>query len=216
MKKNNILRGLDENQKNELSAVLKLAKQSHFEPKHTRHVTHLALEIYEELHNLHRLDAHERYFLLCAALLHDIGVHTEGPYAHHKTSLNIILKSPILQFSQKDRLIVGSIARYHRRALPSSKHDHFKALNKDEQETVSILSSILRIADGLDYSHRRRIQRVRANFDNKKITFICYVRKFPVKKEIKSANKKSNLMSQVFKREIRFKTQQGEYFIGWS
>lgn len=211
-----MLRGLNDTQKNELNAVLKLAKQSHFEPKHTKHVTHLALEIYEELDNLHRLDAYDRYYLLCAALLHDIGVHTEGAYAHHKTSLNIILNSPILQFSQKDRLIIGSIARYHRRALPSFKHDHFKALKKEEQKIVSILSSILRIADGLDYSHRRRIQRVRANFDSKKITFTCYVRKFPVKKEIQSAEKKSNLMSLVFKREVRFKTQQGEYFVGWS
>lgn len=213
MKNKTLLRGLNDTQKSELKSVLAAAKQCNYEPKHTKQVTHLALELYDGLANLHRLGSHERYYLLCAALLHDIGVHTEGPQAHHKSALNIILKTPILQFNQKDRLIIGSIARYHRRALPSKKHDHFKALNNEEREMVSILAGILRIADGLDYSHRKRIRHIQSTFSDKKIKCLCYVNKFPVKKEILSAKRKSNLLSQIFKREVVFKTTPVEDFM---
>lgn len=213
MKTKSLLRGLTKQEKVELKAVLKAAKRCNYEPKHTRHVTRLALEIFEDLGDLHKLGSHERYYLLCGALLHDIGVHTEGPQAHHKTALFIILNTPILQFNQKDRLIIGSIARYHRRALPSKTHDHFKALGSEEREMVSILAGILRIADGLDYSHKRRIRHVQTTFTPKKIRCQCFVNKFPVKKEIGSAEKKSNLLAQTFNREITFKIKPVEDFM---
>jgi exopolyphosphatase/guanosine-5'-triphosphate,3'-diphosphate pyrophosphatase len=213
MKNKTLLRGLNEKQRSELESVLSVAKKCNYEPKHTKQVTRLALELFDGLGNLHRLGSHERYYLLCAALLHDIGVHTEGPKAHHKTALNIILKTPILQFSQKDRLLVGSIARYHRRALPSKKHDHFKALKSEEREMVSILAGILRVADGLDYSHKRRIRHVQATFSDKKIKLLCFVNKFPVKKEIQSAKRKSDLLSQTFQREVVLKTTPVEDFM---
>jgi exopolyphosphatase/guanosine-5'-triphosphate,3'-diphosphate pyrophosphatase len=208
--------GLNDEEKAELKAVLKVAKQCNYESKHTRHVTQLALEIFDDLEDLHQLDTQARYYLLCAALLHDIGVHTEGPHGHHKTALNIILSTPLLKFNQKDRLIIGSIARYHRRALPSLEHDHFRALNPNEREIVCKLAGILRVADGLDYSHRSRIGHTRTDFNDGKITCQCYIRKEPVKKEIRSANKKSDLLSQTFNRKVKFKILQGEEFIGLS
>ena len=207
MAKQAFIRGLNNEEKTELKAVLKVAKQCNFDSKHTRHVTQIALEIFDDLTDLHQLGPHDRYYLLCAALLHDIGVHTEGPHGHHKTALNIILSTPLLKFSQKDRLIIGSIARYHRRSLPSRKHDHFRALNPDERKTVCKLAGILRVADGLDYSHRSRIDHTHTEFSDKKITCECTLRKEPVKKEILSAMKKSDLMAETFNRKVNFKTR---------
>ena len=208
--------GLNNEEKAELKAVIKVARQCNYEAKHTRRVTQIALEIFDDLADLHQLGPHERYYLLCAALLHDIGVHTEGPHGHHKTALNIILSTPMLKFSQKDRLIIGSIARYHRRALPSRKHDHFRALNPDERKIVCKLAGILRVADGLDYSHRSRIDHTQTRFSDSKIICECTIRKEPVKKEILSAQKKSDLLAKTFNRKVKFKTLQGEEFIGWS
>jgi exopolyphosphatase/pppGpp-phosphohydrolase len=214
MTKNAFLRDLNDEEKLELKSVMKVAKRCNYEAKHTKRVTLFALEIFDDLVDLHNLGAHERYYLLCAALLHDIGVHTEGPHAHHKTALNIILSTPMLKFSQKDRLIIGSIARYHRRALPSTKHDHFRALNPNEKNLVCKLAAILRVADGLDYSHNSRIDHTRTVFNDEKIIIECTVRKDPVKKEIQSAKKKSDLMVETFHRKIRFKILIGEEFVG--
>ena len=215
MNKKSMQRGLNKQEISGLKSVYEVAKQCNYEAKHTKHVTKLALMIYDDLLDLHQLGKQERYYLLCAALLHDIGVHTEGAHAHHKTTLNIILNTPLLKFNQKERLVIGSIARYHRRALPSLKHDHFKALNPEERKIVSILAGILRVADGLDYSHRNRIQLVKSSFSDKNIKFKCYAKKFPVKKETDSAKKKSKLLAQTFNRQIVFKMKKLEEFSDW-
>lgn len=208
--------GFSDQQKSQLQSALSLAKQCTYEAKHTKQVTRLALEIFDQLQPLHHMEPEERFYLLCASLLHDIGVHTEGPKKHHKTALKIILDTPILEFSNSERLIIGSIARYHRRALPSKRHDHFAALSPQQRLTVSKLSAILRVADGLDYSHKSRVKGIQITLSKNKIIFTCLVRKRPIKKEINSAEKKSYLLSMLYNREVEFLTQEGEEFVGWS
>jgi exopolyphosphatase/guanosine-5'-triphosphate,3'-diphosphate pyrophosphatase len=206
----------DTHRKNELKYVKKLAKDCHYEAKHTRQVTRTALKIFDDLQNLHRLGSTERFYLECAGILHDIGVHTQGTKGHHKASLNIILTTPILQFNNIERLIIGSVVRYHRRAMPSISHDHFKALNEDERKKVSILAGILRIADGLDYTHRRHVGHVEASFNDHKIIIDCLVRRKPIKKELKSAITKGTLLTSLFNRELVLRIHEGEEFSGWS
>lgn len=99
----------DSQRKDELKFVKKLGKNCQYEVKHTKQVTRIALKIFDDLQNLHRLGSTERFYLECAGILHDIGVHTQGAKGHHKASLNIILTTPILQFNNKERLIIGSI-----------------------------------------------------------------------------------------------------------
>ncbi len=208
MKTKALNQGLDTDEIAALESAYKLAKQCNYEAKHTNQVTHFSLKIFDDLLELHQLGYEERFYLLCASLLHDIGVHTDGPHAHHKKTLNIVLKTPILLLNQKERLIIGSIARYHRRALPSIKHDHYRALNPQERRNVSILAGILRVADGLDYSHRLRVKDVQVSFSKNKIIFLCTVGNKPVKKEIESAEKKSALLENVFQRKVTFKIKK--------
>lgn len=206
----------DNQRKNEMKFVHQLAKDCQYEAKHTRQVTRIALKIFDDLQNLHRLGSIERFYLEYAGILHDIGVHTQGAKGHHKASLKIILSTPVLQFNNKERLIIGSVVRYHRRAQPSTSHDHYKALNEDERKKVSILAGILRIADGLDYTHKRRVGHVEASFNDQKIIIDCLVRRKPVKKEMKSALAKSTLLTSMFDRELVLRIHEGEEFSGWS
>ncbi len=205
MRYSSLILKLDEQEKKELNFVLKLAKTCNFDNRHTKHVTKLALKIFDDLRELHKLNSREKVLLLYAGILHDIGVHTDGPKAHNKTALKIILESPLLQFDDKDRLIIGSIARYHRGALPDVKHDHFKALSLKERDVVSLLSAILRISDGLDYSHKNRIREVIVTYSKEAIKFTCLVKKAAEYKEICMAEKKGDLLRKTFKRTLKFK-----------
>ena len=205
MKYTRLIKKLDDQEKTDLKFVLKLAKSCNFDARHTKHVTRLALKIFDDLQDLHNLSQKEKHWLLYAGILHDIGVHTEGPVDHHKTALNIIMDNPILQFDNKTRLIIGSIARYHRGALPSERHDHYSSLSPDEKEVVSILSGILRVSDGLDYSHKNRIREIKASFTKKAIHFKCFAKKATVKNEIEAGEKKGDLLHAFFKRDLAFK-----------
>ena len=214
MKYSKLIKNLEDQEKSDFKFVLKLAKSCNFDDRHTKQVTKLALKIFDDLQDLHKLGQKEKFTLLCAGLLHDIGVHTEGPKEHHKTALNIIMDTPILQFDNKTRLMIGSIARYHRRELPSKKHDHFRSLSPEDRDKVSILSGILRVADGLDYSHKSRIRAIRASFTKKEIQFDCLAKKLLVKKEISSSDKKGDLLRRYFKRDQVFKVYSAGEFTG--
>jgi exopolyphosphatase/guanosine-5'-triphosphate,3'-diphosphate pyrophosphatase len=215
MKYSRLIKNLTDQEKKDLKFVLKLAKSCNFENRHTKHVTKLALKLFDDLQELHKLGSRDKFTLLCAGILHDIGVHTEGPKSHHKTALKIIVESPILQFDDKTRLLTGSIPRYHRGSLPDVKHDHFKALSPKEREVVLTLSAILRVSDGLDYSHKNRIRDIRAGYTKEIIKFDCLAKKPNVNKEISAAVKKGDLLRKILKRDIKFKVLTVEEFSGW-
>ena len=195
---------LSDHQKERYTEVLEVAKICQYEKGHTDQVTHLAINIFDQLRSITGLDEKARFYLLCAATLHDIGVHTEGTHGHHKTALRIILSTPLLHFDSQERLIIGSIARYHRKTLPSSHHSYFAALSKPAQNLVVQLSAILRVADGLDYRHQGRVKKVKVTFSDEKITFHCKSKQ-NIDKEITSASHKSDLMQTTFNRRVIFK-----------
>ena len=216
MKYSRLIKKLTDQEKKDLKFVLKLAKSCNFENRHTKHVTTLALKIFDDLQDLHKLGSKEKFSLLCAGILHDIGVHTEGAKDHHKTALKIILKSPIIQLDDKARLIIASIARYHRGVLPDVKHDHYKALTPKERDVVQSLSAFLRISDGLDYSHKNRVRDIRVTTTKDVLRFDCLVKKPNIIKEISAAEKKGDLLRKIYKRDLKFKILTIEEFTGWS
>jgi exopolyphosphatase/guanosine-5'-triphosphate,3'-diphosphate pyrophosphatase len=200
MKRMNFSHDLTPEQQNHLECVLELVKTFDYEEAHTQHVTFLALRLFDELQDLHKLGPDQRFQLLCAGLLHDIGW-AEGWKDHHKTALRTILETPLLQFDSKERLIIGSVARYHRKALPDLKHDHYAALDPPEREVVNILAALLRLADGLDRSHRRLVKDLTAKASHKKVIIRC-ASEVPVNEEAGTAEDKSDLMKIVFKRKV--------------
>lgn len=194
---------LSPEQENALQASLQLAQTLEYEAEHTHQVTRLALRLFDELSDLHHLGEAERFWLQCAGILHDIGW-VEGWKGHHKTSLRIIQTTQLLPLDSKERLIIGSIARYHRKALPSLDHDHFAALEPFEQEKVKILSALLRVADGLDASHQSRVRDIVLHVTKKKIMIQCAIRSLTAIEEETAAAEKSDLIQMVFQRTVAF------------
>ena len=180
--------------------ALELAKACAFDQVHSYQVTRLALRIFDDLLELLQLSSQERFWLQLAGLLHDIGW-IEGWKGHHKTSLNIILTTPLLPFDQRERLLIGSVCRYHRRALPDLSHDHFAALDDPDRRTVARLAAILRVADGLDCTHRSLVIDLTAQFDSSTIQLDCQADS-PALDEERDALKKGGLLESVFYRKL--------------
>ncbi len=101
-----------------LQPAIHLAEYCKYDANHAWQVTKLALQLFDDLFTLHHLSTEKRYLLACAGILHDIGW-INGWKNHHKSTLEIILNTKLLPFDSKMRLLIGSIARYHRGALPS-------------------------------------------------------------------------------------------------
>lgn len=180
--------------------VLELARRSRYEVGHTHQVTRLAIDLFDQLRRLHRLGPAARRWLLYASLLHDIGW-MEGGKGHHKASQRIIESSRDLAFPLRMRKIVASIARYHKGAVPKATHRPYAELSSADRAAVTRLSAILRVADGLDRTHRSVVRRLSAKVLPGRVRVHCVVLA-SAEEERESALRKGDLFIETFHREL--------------
>jgi exopolyphosphatase/guanosine-5'-triphosphate,3'-diphosphate pyrophosphatase len=185
--------------------VLALAKRCNYERQHTHQVEGLALKIFDRLTPLHHLGGAERFLLQCGAVLHDIGW-VEGQKGHHKTSIRIIMEDSNLPFDFRSKCIIGLLARYHRKALPSGRHSYFRDLDAKDQDIVRILAGILRVADGLDRTHRCLVRDINCRIDGRRIILTCRSAKL-LELEFAAAGDKAELFEQVFGKKLVLKRE---------
>ena len=186
-------------------SVLRLAESCDYEEEHAWHVTRLALRLFDELRPMHELEEDARLDMQAGALLHDIGV-IDGRRNHHKSSLDRIVDSELLPFDQTRRLIIGSIARYHRAALPSKRHWHYAALSPADRQRVCALGGIVRLADCLDRGHDGLVHDLAAAADPERIVVLCQVRQ-PLDLDPDRAADKAQLLEQTFARRVVLRFQ---------
>jgi exopolyphosphatase/pppGpp-phosphohydrolase len=173
---------------------------------HARQVTRLAVQLFFATQPLHELDAHALRLLERAAFLHNTGMMIEVR-RHHKHSFRLIKDAALPDFSDEERYEIACIARYHRRALPSMKHEEFAALGRQARKRVSALAALLRIADALDYDHDGRVLELDADpqtCDKERWTFFLWTRPLSeLDAELEHAYDKADLFEKVFHRKER-------------
>ncbi len=125
--------------------------------KHVRKVAKMAGELFVALEPLHKLAPHFGRLLEAASHLHDIG-HYISDTRHHKHSFYIVQNSDMPGFTERERMIIANLCRYHRKAPPSSEHPNWMPLDAEARRAVMLLSPLLRIADNLDRSRGQRVK----------------------------------------------------------
>lgn len=179
--------------------VIGLARRCQAPEAHSRHVADLALSLFDQTKGEHRLGQQERTWLEYAAILHDIG-YLINPRQHHKHAYYLIKHSDLNGLTAEEIDVVANIARYHRRALPSLKHEAFASLTPRLQRTIKILGSLLRIADGLDRTHFSLVHGVKMKF-GKQITIEAHLAG-DAEMELWAAKSRVGLFEQVFRRRV--------------
>lgn len=158
-----------------LAGVRAFAQRCRYERPHSEQVAMLALSIYDQLCEGSSLlpglgaDPRERELLEAAAVLHDIGILVEYK-RHHKHSRVMIQHADLPGLSPREIEVISLVARYHRRSEPTTRHADFAALSAQDRDLVERLAGILRLADGLDRSHKQRVRAVHLRFGAKTLT----------------------------------------------
>ena|SRR2546426_497322 len=172
---------------------------------HARQVARLSDQLFEATLKLHKLDSSALRLLERAAFLHNTGMMVEIR-SHHKHSFRLIKETPLPDFTAEERHEIACIARYHRRALPSTSHQEFAVLGRKARKRVSILSALVRIADALDYNHDRRVLSLAADPEHcseKVWTIRLSTRPLAdLDTELEHAYEKADLFEKVFKRKL--------------
>ena len=123
---------------------------------HARKVAELAAVLFDSLQPLHRLSSDFGKLLEAASYLHDTG-HYVSSTGHHKHSSYLVANSDLAGFTDLERRQIALLCRYHRKSMPSARHDAFQELHPEARRAVLLLTPLLRLADSLDRSHDQRI-----------------------------------------------------------
>ena len=197
-----------------VEAAIRFARDCRFEEVYSRHVSELCLSIFDQLVEQLGGGTDEdgwasplsRELLECAALLHNVG-YLINYSKHHKHSYHLIIHSDMAGFNRRELEVVANVARYHRRAKPKASHGPYMSLDPADREIVKRLASILRIADGLNRTHRQTVERVSLKVEGAGVEF--RVRGEGSSVDVWGAERKSGMFEDVFGLTCRFVNETG-------
>ena len=151
-----------------VAGAVALGRRFHFEEPHALQVARLSERLLDALADHYDLDARDREILAAAAILHDIGQRIAYK-RHHKHSYYLISESDLPGLDLDEVELVANVARYHRRADPSTKHPPFESLSEEDRDRVTRLSAILRVADALDREHVQSVHDIAIGIDGRRM-----------------------------------------------
>ena len=171
--------------------------------EHTRRVAALAFNLFEALQVTLGLDDDAAELLEAAALLSNVGVMVAHS-KHHLHSYYVIRSSDrLVGFTDGELEVIAQVARYHRKSAPSTRHREFAALDEDRQRLVRSLAAILRVAVGLDRSHRGSVADVDVRIDDVEVRIrLVPSEGLDVDTEAHAAQERAALLSDVSGRSV--------------
>jgi exopolyphosphatase/guanosine-5'-triphosphate,3'-diphosphate pyrophosphatase len=152
----------------ERRVVRALGRRFGTSPLHARKVAQLAAVLFEGLHSLHRLPPAQGRILEGAAYLFNIG-HYVNDSRHHKHSLYLVLNSDLPGFTDRERMGIANLSRYHRKSMPQPTHPEFQALDLEMRNAVVLLAPLLRIAVALDQSQEQKVEGVEISIQDRAV-----------------------------------------------
>jgi exopolyphosphatase/guanosine-5'-triphosphate,3'-diphosphate pyrophosphatase len=181
-------------------SVFELLRKCAWHKDHSRHVTGMALQLFDALQDELKLSDNDRELLEYASLMHDIGYYISHR-KHHKHALYLIRYADLRGFKEDEIEVMANVARYHRRSTPKKRHKRYRKLDKLLKKKVIKLSGILRVADGFDRSHYQNVQNLDIDIGKNQITLTITTEADP-ELEIWGAMRKSQLFEEVTGREL--------------
>jgi exopolyphosphatase / guanosine-5'-triphosphate,3'-diphosphate pyrophosphatase len=153
----------------QLRLVEAMGRKYNVDLKSARHVGTMAADLFHALQSLHTLPPDAGRLLESAAYLHNVG-HFISETGHHKHSAYIVNSSDMPGYTDRERSLVALLCRYHRKSMPTPRHDLFRDLPAEEKRLVQMLTPLLRIAAGLDSGRAQKVQGADAQIVNNTVT----------------------------------------------
>jgi exopolyphosphatase / guanosine-5'-triphosphate,3'-diphosphate pyrophosphatase len=151
------------------ASVQNLGHRFNSNPEHVDHVAKLSLEIFDGLADagLHDLGGEERELLWAACMLHDIGTAIDYD-DHHRHSHYLILHAGLPGFTPRELVLVGLIARYHRKGDPDAS-ELGDLENDDDEQRLALLCGVIRLAEQLERSRDQSVSGVSIGVNDGKV-----------------------------------------------
>lgn len=158
--KNNLVPVSHDFERDIVACAMNISKRYMGSRKRAETLENISLTIFDSMKKVHGLGKRERLYLRLAAILHDCGKYLSMMNIG-ENSYSIIMATEMIGLSHQERMIVASIARYYH-----TKFDYYgrkdSELDSTAYLTVAKLTAILRVAGGLDRSHKQKMKELKA------------------------------------------------------
>ena len=137
----------------------------------------IALQIFDSMKRIHGMGMRERLLLRLCAILHDCGKYISLQNLSD-CSYNIIMSTEIIGLTGREREIVANVVRYNHRRFDYYEESGMRGrLSKDDYMIVTKLTAILRLANGLDRSHKKKFTDIRIRLREEQLQIIVSTKK---------------------------------------
>ena len=144
-----------------LSSAENISRRYMGSKKRSETLERIALPIFDSMKRIHGLGRRERLLLQLATRLHDCGKYISMVNLG-MCSYNIIMSTEIIGLSHKEREIVANVVKYnHEPFVYYDAADRESALDEEAYLVVAKLTAILRVANGLDRSHKQKFKDIK-------------------------------------------------------
>lgn len=144
-----------------LEAAKNIGKRYMSNKSHATHLLQLTSQIFDSMKKLHGLTKRDGLLLQIAVLLHDCGKYISLSDVA-ECSYSIIMATEIIGLSHEEREIIANVVKYN------TKEFHYydkmavsPSIYQDSYLKIAKLTAILRLANGLDRSHRQKFKNMK-------------------------------------------------------
>lgn len=144
-----------------VACAMNISKRYMGSRKRAETLENISTTIFDSLKKIHGLGKRERLYLRLAAILHDCGKYVSMVNIG-ETSYQIVMATEIIGLSHTEREIVANIVRFNHSDFLYYGQQEANQLDRASYMTVAKLTAILRLASGLDRSHKQKLKGLKA------------------------------------------------------
>ncbi|HLH09233.1 MAG TPA: Ppx/GppA phosphatase family protein [Terriglobales bacterium] len=165
------------------------------------HVQDLALQLFHELRQVHRLPPDYREWISAAAVLSDAGsfINRTG---RHRHTYYLIANSEIFGYSTEQRRVIAAIARYLGKTRPSTTDRPIRSVPLSQRSLIPRAVVLLRMARALDQGRRGAVKRVKARVNDGTVLIKLETKRGGAELESWSLSKEAAYFREVFGRDL--------------
>ena len=159
-------------EKDILNCVRHIAKKYESNEEHIENVQMLSLALFDGMKKISGLDGRHRLILQLAAMLHDCGKYVNMS-SGIRASYQLIRLTEIIGLSETEKEMVAAVVLYNAHNEIPDYADVWQRMTKEEFIAVVKLAAMLRLANGMDRSHKQKIEGIRIVIKNQELKIMA-------------------------------------------